>query len=406
MSSHLTLPGLTSTSNNYPEFKSKLKQLLLSKGLWHICEPSTTVLTRPTIKIEKGADQAPGYKAPTDEEHQALLNNAQALQNHEVIAIIANALCFTLHHLLDPIPAPPVLKLGQVVYDKLENHFATANQWTKAEVQYTWENIALQANPKETHQLLSNTFHAAVSAGLEITTYQAAVKYARLIQPLNQAYIPVLQDVMRNHDSTLDTVWQTVTQIGSLLQLTAPNMHHAHSVQTSRPRQERPTRQAEPSRTGRRPHCDWCGAPGHLEHQCYSKDPANLVLFPPRAGWRDGATRDQIPEHMREKYSHPQPRNMNQNRVHALNATMNSSRQIENASTSDNQAMVSYEKDPRWVFDSGASMHIAYDLKSFTTLRLNHKTPLPTVTFGDCAQKQATGIGTVTFLLHLSLIHI
>ena len=51
------------------------------------------------------------------------------------------------------------------------------------------------------------------------------------------------------------------------------------------------------------------GAPGHSEKECYSKDPGNLLLHPPRGGWRGGPTRDAIPDHIRLKYSAPMPRN-------------------------------------------------------------------------------------------------
>jgi hypothetical protein len=52
---------LTSSSNNFFEFMAKLKKVLLAKGLWHICDPSASVVSRPTLKIEKGASSAPGY---------------------------------------------------------------------------------------------------------------------------------------------------------------------------------------------------------------------------------------------------------------------------------------------------------------------------------------------------------
>jgi hypothetical protein len=43
---------------------------------------------------------------------------------------------------------------------------------------------------------------------------------------------------------------------------------------------------------------------------------------------------------------------------------------------------IEYDKDPRCVLDSGASMHISFDIRSFHTLDLNPYDPLPIVTFG------------------------
>jgi hypothetical protein len=38
-----------------------LKMVLLAKGLWHVCDPSAPVVTRPVVKIEKGAAADPNY---------------------------------------------------------------------------------------------------------------------------------------------------------------------------------------------------------------------------------------------------------------------------------------------------------------------------------------------------------
>jgi hypothetical protein len=73
---------LTSTSNNFLEFQSKLRRVLLSKVLWHVSDPEAPVLSCPVIKIEKGASQVPGYVAPTPAEHEDLLFKVKALQNH------------------------------------------------------------------------------------------------------------------------------------------------------------------------------------------------------------------------------------------------------------------------------------------------------------------------------------
>jgi hypothetical protein len=69
MASTLSIPMLTATSNNFLEFQSKLKRVLLSKGLWHICDPAAMILTRPKIQVEKGATPVPGFDAPTQAEH-------------------------------------------------------------------------------------------------------------------------------------------------------------------------------------------------------------------------------------------------------------------------------------------------------------------------------------------------
>jgi hypothetical protein len=44
-------------------------------------------------------------------------------------------------------------------------------------------------------------------------------------------------------------------------------------------------------------------------------------------------------------------------------------------------------------------MHISFDIRSLHTLDLNPYDPLPTVTFGNKHHLQATGIGSVKFLL-------
>jgi hypothetical protein len=162
---------------------------------------------------------------------------------------MSNSLCFSLHHLLEPHPAPPDNELGRLVYVQIDSHFRQSNEWTKAEILHRWEAITL-SNPRDTYSLITRVFHEAISAGVPLTHYQAAVKFARLIQPLNSAYIPILQDVMRNTDLTLDGIWPTVLQNGTLLRLTAPfcQSDHAHSANVQR----RPDRAIG----GRRDTCD------------------------------------------------------------------------------------------------------------------------------------------------------
>jgi hypothetical protein len=149
MASSLSIPMLTSASNNFLESQSKLRRVLLSKGLWHVCDPDAMVLSRPTIKVEKGASQVPGYVDPTLAEHEDLLFQAEALQNHEVVLLMSNSLCFSLYHLLEPHPAPPDNELGRMVYLQIDSHFRQSSEWTKAEILHCWEAIPL-SNPRDT----------------------------------------------------------------------------------------------------------------------------------------------------------------------------------------------------------------------------------------------------------------
>jgi hypothetical protein len=48
--------------------------------------------------------------------------------------------------------------------------------------------------------------------------------------------------------------------------------------------------------------------------------------------------------------------------------------------------------------ESGASMHISFDVTNFLTLELNPRFALPTFTFGNNHNVTATGIGTVKVL--------
>jgi hypothetical protein len=271
MSSTLSIPMLTATSNNFLEFQSRLRRVLLYKGLWHICDPSAEILTRPKIQVEKGASQVPGYIAPTPVEQSELLTKAEIVQNHEVVLLMANSLCFSLHHLLDPIPMPIDTRLGLAVYKNIERHFMQSNEWTKSEIKHKWDTIVL-TNTRDTYSLMTKVFQDALSAGVPLTHHEAAVKFD-LLQPINYAYIPILQDALRDPCATLDSIWPTVTHTASLLRLFgAPSHAHSANVQC-------------PARTPfRRDPCKRCGAPGHDELQCYSKDPANLLLHPPRQG--------------------------------------------------------------------------------------------------------------------------
>ncbi len=79
------IPMLTSTSNNFFESMAKRKMVLLAKGLWHVCDPNASVLSRPIVKIEKGASSAPGYQPPTEIEQSAHEFNDAVLQKHEVV---------------------------------------------------------------------------------------------------------------------------------------------------------------------------------------------------------------------------------------------------------------------------------------------------------------------------------
>ena len=120
-----------------------LKMVLLAKGLWHVVEPSAAVVTKPKIKIEKSELQAEGYVPPSGEEQEDLLFNAAALQNHEVVLLIAHSLDFSLHYLLKPHPEPALDCLGQVVYQAIDNHFRQSNEWVKQEIIGRWETITL-----------------------------------------------------------------------------------------------------------------------------------------------------------------------------------------------------------------------------------------------------------------------
>jgi hypothetical protein len=177
---------LTSTSNKVYEFMAKLKKVLLAKCLWHVSDPSAAVVSRPVVKIEKGASQLPGYIAPTEEEQEALEFNAEALQNHEVVLLVSNSLELSLHHLLEPYPEPPLNVIGRMVYLQIDNHFRQSNEWTKQEILSRWEAIGL-TNPRDTYNTTTRTFHETISAGVIITQYSAAVMFARLIQPLDPA---------------------------------------------------------------------------------------------------------------------------------------------------------------------------------------------------------------------------
>jgi hypothetical protein len=89
------------------------------------------VVSRPIVKIEKGAAAAPNYIPPSDFEHDELEFNAGALQNHEVVLLIANSLDFSLHYLLKPHPEPPLNVLGRTVYNAIDSHFRSSNEWVK-----------------------------------------------------------------------------------------------------------------------------------------------------------------------------------------------------------------------------------------------------------------------------------
>ncbi len=144
MSSTLSNPMLTATSNDFLDFQSKLRRVLLSKGLWHICDPSAEILTSPKIQVEKGATQVPGYISPTPAEHSELITKAEIVQNHEVVLLMANSLCFSLDHLLDPTPIPIDTQLGLSVYKNIERHIMQSNEWTKSEIKHKWDTIVLQ----------------------------------------------------------------------------------------------------------------------------------------------------------------------------------------------------------------------------------------------------------------------
>ncbi len=90
-------------------------------------------------------------------------------------------------------------------------------------------------NPRETYNKITATFHEGITAGLEFTPYQAAVKFAKLIQPLHAAYIPILMSVMEKTPSTLESIWPSVVLTGNLLRLTAPSLQHAHNAPAQYP---------------------------------------------------------------------------------------------------------------------------------------------------------------------------
>jgi hypothetical protein len=275
------IPKLTPTSYKFFNFMAQLKMVLLAKVLWHVCDPSAPIVTHPVVKIEKGAATAPNYVPPRDFEQEDLGFNAAALQNHEVFLLIANSLDFSLHNLLKPHPEPPLNVLGRTVYQAINSHFRQLNEWVKQEILGRWESITL-TNPRNTYNKITSIFHEGITAAIEFTPYSAAVKFARLIQPLHAAYIPILMAVMDNTASTLESIWPSVVSTGNLLRLTAPPcQEHAHNAPAHYlPRGQGGPRGPNP--TFVRKKCVWCGALGHNEDACYSRDPANLLFHPPR----------------------------------------------------------------------------------------------------------------------------
>ena len=163
-----------------------LKMALLAKCLWHVVDPSASVVTKPKVKVEKGESLAENYVPLTDNEQEDLMFNAAALQNHEVVLLIAHSLDFSLHYLLKPYPEPALDRLGQVVYQAIDNHFRQSNEWVKQEILGRWETITL-VNPRETYNKITAIFHEGITAGLDFTPYAAPVKFAKLIQPLHAA---------------------------------------------------------------------------------------------------------------------------------------------------------------------------------------------------------------------------
>jgi hypothetical protein len=172
---------------------------------------------------------------------------------------------------------------------------------------------------------------------------------------------------MRNLDSTLDSIWPIVVPTAALLRLSGPSSP-AHSVTVQRRPDHAP-------HGGCREPCNWCGAPGHDESQCYSKDPGNLLLHPPRQGWPDGV----VPERFSIKYHSPLPRNPNANQAPCQQTAHN----VVTPPMLPPDGLPLDNRDHRWVMDSGASMHISFDVHNFLTLELNPRFALPTVIFGD-----------------------
>jgi hypothetical protein len=111
------------------------------------------------------------------------------------VLLIANSLDFSLHYLLKPHPEPPLNVLGRTVYQAIDSHFRQSNEWVKQEILGRWESITL-TNPRDTYNKITSIFHEGITAGLEFTPYSAVVKFARLIQPLHAAYIPILMAEM------------------------------------------------------------------------------------------------------------------------------------------------------------------------------------------------------------------
>ena len=72
-STNYGIPKLTASSTNFVEFMAILKMVLLSKGLWHVVDPSAAVVTRPKHKIEKYEQHSKQYVTPTDNEQEDII---------------------------------------------------------------------------------------------------------------------------------------------------------------------------------------------------------------------------------------------------------------------------------------------------------------------------------------------
>jgi hypothetical protein len=214
--------------------------------------------------------------------------------------------------------------------------------------------------PTESFNNMQAILAECSSAGIVITQQNAAIRFARLLQPLSASYIPLMQFVLSTENMTLGILLPQECMIDSLLS------KHSNAMNANAARPSWGTRgniRTPPDSKFRAP-CTWCGIPGHNEERCFSKDPSNLTRFPPRNGWN---TPDGKPPltHI-EKHRLPQPRTVPSVTAHQVTTVPQE-----------------FQPDIRWLIDSSASQHMGHNIYDFQSLDLTPTTPLPTICFGD-----------------------
>jgi hypothetical protein len=153
---------------------------------------------------------------PENELTRRLEQNDVILLNNGLFLIMLRSLMSSLRHLLETEETVLAEERAKTVFNNICRHFKPCTLWFEESTQHKWHNIVMRT-PTESFNNMQAILAECSSAGIVITQQNAAIRFAKLLQPLSASYIPLMQFVLSTVNMTLGILGPQVSMIDSLL---------------------------------------------------------------------------------------------------------------------------------------------------------------------------------------------